>query len=308
MQRYNSFGSSMRKKFGTTVYKVNVDAGFTCPNRDGTLGVTGCIYCNNDSFRPNSCKPSLSISEQVQSGIAHVKKRYKADKFLVYFQAYTNTYAPLAELEKMYHEALTHPDVLGLAIGTRPDAVDEEKITMLQDLASRYFILIEYGLQSIYDRSLEYINRGHNYQAFLDAVEMTKDRNIAIGAHLIVGFPTETREEMLAMAGTISRLPLQFLKVHQLQIVRETPLAEIYRENPFHVFEYQEYLDFIVDFIERTSPEIVFQRLYATAPDAILIAPEWGRNRHQILHDIEKNLELRQTYQGKKFALAGVVS
>lgn len=308
MQRYNSFGPFIRKKFGTTVYKVNVDAGFTCPNRDGTLGVTGCIYCNNDSFRPNSCKPSLSISEQVQSGINHVKKRYKADKFLVYFQAYTNTYAPLAELERMYHEALNHPDVLGLAIGTRPDAVDAEKIAMLQDLASRYFILIEYGLQSIYDRSLQYINRGHNYQAFLDAVEMTKDRNIAIGAHLIVGFPTETREEMLAMADTISRLPVQFLKVHQLQIVRETPLADIYRENPFHVFAYQEYLDFIVDFIELTSPEIVFQRLYATAPDAILIAPEWGRNRHQILHDIEKKLELRQSYQGMKFALAAANS
>lgn len=301
MQRYNSFGPFMKKQFGTRVYKVNVDAGFTCPNRDGTLGVEGCIYCNNDSFRPNSCKPTLSISEQVQSGIGHVNKRYKADKFLVYFQAYTNTYAPVAELEKMYHEALSHPGVLGLAIGTRPDAVDTGKIAMLEELAKKYFILIEYGLQSTYDRSLQYINRGHDYQAFLDAIEMTKDRNIAIGAHLIVGFPTETREEMLAMADTISRLPVQFLKVHQLQIVRETPLAEIYRKNPFHVFEYQEYLDFIADFIERTSPEIVFQRLYATAPDAILIAPEWGRNRHQILHDIEKNLELRQTYQGKKF-------
>jgi radical SAM protein (TIGR01212 family) len=296
----------MRRHFGMTVYKVNVDAGFTCPNRDGTLGVTGCVYCNNDSFRPNSCKPSLSISEQVQSGIGHVKKRYKADKFLVYFQAYTNTYAPLPELEKMYHEALRHPDVLGLAIGTRPDAVDEEKIAMLQDLALRHFILIEYGLQSIYDRSLEYIKRGHNYQTFLDAVELTKDRNIAIGAHLIVGFPTETREEMLVMADTISRLPVQFLKVHQLQIVRETPLAGMYQEKPFHVFEYEEYLDFVVDFIERTSPEIVFQRLYATAPDAILIAPEWGRNRHRILQDIEKKLEARQSYQGKKFALAGI--
>ncbi len=298
----------MKKQFGTRVYKVNVDAGFTCPNRDGTLGVTGCIYCNNDSFRPNSCKPSLSISEQVQSGIGHVKKRYKAGKFLVYFQAYTNTYAPVSELEKMYNEALDHPDVLGLAIGTRPDAVDEEKIAMLQELASRYYILIEYGLQSIYDRSLEYINRGHNYQAFLDALEMTRDRNIAIGAHLIAGFPTESREETLAMADTISRLPVQFLKVHQLQIVRETPLAAMYQEHPFHTFEYREYLDFIVDFIERTSPEIVFQRLYATAPDAILIAPEWGRNRHQILQDIERHLELRQSWQGKKFDLAAVNS
>lgn len=304
MHRYNSFGPYMRNKFGTTVYKVNVDAGFTCPNRDGTLGVTGCIYCNNDSFRPTSCSPVLSISEQVLSGINHVKKRYKADKFLVYFQAYTNTYAPLKELERMYREALDHPDILGLAIGTRPDAVDEEKIAMLEALASRYFILVEYGLQSIYDKSLQYINRGHDYQAFLDAVEMTKGRNISIGAHLIVGFPTETREQMLAMADTISRLPVEFLKVHQLQIVRETPLANMYQADPFHVFDYDEYLDFIVDFIELTSPKIVFQRLYATAPDAILIAPEWGRNRHRILQDIEKRLEARDTYQGRKSALA----
>jgi len=304
MQRYNSFGAYMRKHFGTTVYKVNVDAGFTCPNRDGTLGVTGCIYCNNDSFRPNSCKPSLSITEQVQSGINHVKKRYKAGKFLVYFQAYTNTYAPLAELEKMYDEALNHPDVLGLAIGTRPDCVDEEKIKMLEQLASRYYILVEYGLQSVYDKSLRFINRGHNYQTFIDAIEKTKSRNIYIGAHLIAGFPTETRDEMLAMAETISRLPVQFLKVHQLQVVRCTPLADMYQSEHFHVFEYKEYLDFITDFIERTSPDIVFQRLFATAPDDILIAPLWGRNRHQILSDIEKNLEIRQTSQGSRFASA----
>lgn len=303
MQRYNAFGPYMRKKFALKVYKVNVDAGFTCPNRDGTLGVSGCIYCNNDSFRPTSCKPALSITAQVGNGILHTKKRYKAEKFLVYFQAYTNTYAPIAELEKMYHEALCHPDVIGLAIGTRPDSVDEEKIAMLQELASRYFILIEYGLQSIYDKSLEYINRGHNYQAFLNAIEMTKNRNIAVGAHLIAGFPTETREEMLAMADVISRLPIQFLKVHQLQIVRDTPLAGIYRQSPFHTFEYREYIEFISDFIERTSPEIVFQRLFATAPDDILIAPAWGRNRHQISLDIEKNLDLRDTHQGKKFEL-----
>jgi radical SAM protein (TIGR01212 family) len=301
MQRYNSFGPYMRNKFGLKVYKVNVDAGFTCPNRDGTLGVSGCIYCNNDSFRPSSCKPALSITEQVQNGINHTKKRYKADRFLVYFQAYTNTYAPLPELEKMYREALNHPEVMGLAIGTRPDAVDAEKIAMLEELAARYFILVEYGLQSIYDRSLEFINRGHNYQCFLDAINMTTGGNIQIGAHLIAGFPTETREEMLAMAKEISRLPIQFLKVHQLQVVRDTPLEDIYRERPFHIFGYEEYLNFIVDFIERTSPDIVFQRLFATAPDDILIAPEWGRNRHKILLDIEKMLETRQTYQGKEY-------
>ena len=291
----------MREKFGATVYKVNVDAGFTCPNRDGTLGVSGCIYCNNDSFRPNSCRPTLSITEQVQSGIGHVQKRYKANKFLVYFQAYTNTYAPVSELEKMYHEALRNPDVLGLAIGTRPDAVDEEKIEMLEALASKKFILIEYGLQSIYDKSLQFINRGHDYQAFLSALELTKNRGIFIGAHIIAGFPTETRDESLAMAEEISLLPIQFLKVHQLQVVRDTPLEEMYKKEPFHTFDYHEYLEFMADFIERLSPEIVLQRLFATAPDNILLAPLWGKNRQQILRDIEKRLDQRDTYQGKRY-------
>ena len=306
MQRYNSFGPYMRKHFGTTVYKVNVDAGFTCPNRDGTLGLTGCIYCNNDSFRPTSCKPSLSVAEQVRNGITHTKKRFQAARFLVYFQAYTNTYAPLEELERLYREALAEPDVIGLAIGTRPDTVDVSKIEMLESLASRYFILIEYGIQSVYAKSLEFIQRGHDYGTFLRAIDMTKGRGIHMGAHLIAGFPTETREETLSMAEKMSHLPIEFLKLHQLQIVRDTPLAQMYREHPFHAFGYQEYLDFVADFIERTSPHIVFQRLFATAPDEILIAPAWRRNRHQILSDIEKNLKARDSIQGRKFKLQSV--
>jgi len=301
MHRYNSFGSYMRKTFGTTVYKVNVDAGFTCPNRDGTLGFSGCIYCNNDSFRPTSCKPSLTVSEQVRNGIAHTARRFGAAKFLVYFQAYTNTYAPVAVLEKLYGEALAQPDIIGLAIGTRPDAVDLSKIELLESLASKYFILVEYGLQSMYDKSLEFIQRGHDYSTFLRAVDMTKGRGIHIGAHLIAGFPTETRKETLAMAGEMSHLPIDFLKLHQLQIIKDTPLAQIYRESPFPVFGYEEYLDFVVDFIEQTSPHIVFQRLFATAPDDILIAPEWGKNRHRMLNDIEKRLNERNATQGRAF-------
>lgn len=301
MHRYNSFGSYMRKTFGTTVYKVNVDAGFTCPNRDGTLGFSGCIYCNNDSFRPTSCTPSLTVSEQVSNGIAHTARRFRAAKFLVYFQAYTNTYAPVAVLEKLYGEALAQPDVIGLAIGTRPDAIDLPKIELLESLASKYFILIEYGLQSMYDKSLEFIQRGHDYTTFLRAVDMTKGRGIHIGAHLIAGFPTETRKETLATAGEMSHLPIDFLKLHQLQIIKDTPLAQIYRESPFPVFGYEEYLDFVVDFIEQTSPHIVFQRLFATAPDDILIAPEWGKNRHRMLNDIEKRLNERNATQGRTF-------
>ncbi len=298
-QRYNSFGSYIREKFGIRVYKVNVDAGFTCPNRDGTIGTTGCIYCNNDSFRPNSCKPTLSISEQITNGIAYTRKRYQAEKFLVYFQPYTNTYAPVEELEHLYKKALADPSVIGLAIGTRPDTVDNEKIQLLEELAKKYFILIEYGLQSIYDRTLEFINRGHDYNTFLKALEMTKGRGIYTGAHIIIGFPTESKEEMLFMADEISHMPVDFLKIHQLQVIKDTPLEIIYRERPFHVFEYDEYLDFVSEFIGGLSPKIVLQRLFAIAPDNILIAPRWEKSRQEILRDMEKRLESRDIYQGK---------
>ena len=306
MVRYNAFGAHMRNKFGTKVYKVNVDAGFTCPNRDGTLGLSGCIYCNNDSFRPGSCSPALSVREQVENGISYIKRRYKAERFLAYFQPFTNTYGPVEELERLYEEALAAPSVIGLAIGTRPDAVDETKLRLLEALASRNFILVEYGLQSIYDKSLNFINRGHDYDTFLNALRLTAGRGIHIGAHIIVGFPTETREEMLAMAEEVSLLPVEFLKVHQLQVVRDTPLERMFGAHPFHTFEYEEYLDFIVDFIERLSPEIVMQRLFATAPDSILVAPQWGKNRHEILRDIEKSLAQRDTYQGRRYRIQAV--
>ncbi|MDI6800959.1 MAG: TIGR01212 family radical SAM protein [Thermodesulfovibrionales bacterium] len=300
MRRYNAFGAYLRERFGAIVYKVNVDAGFTCPNRDGTLGVTGCIYCNNDSFRPSGCKTNLPISEQIKNGIAYLSGRYRAGKFLVYFQPYTNTYASVEELEKLYREALSKSAVIGLAIGTRPDCVDEEKIELLQTLAKKHFILIEYGMQSIYDKSLKYILRGHDYKTFLDALNMTKDRGIHIGAHIIAGFPTETRQEMLAMADEISALPLEFLKIHQLQIIKDTILAEQYANKPFHTFQHDEYLDFLVDFVERLSPDIVLQRMFATAPDEILIAPKWGKTRQEIIRNIEERFIERDAFQGSK--------
>jgi radical SAM protein (TIGR01212 family) len=300
LRRYNSFGSYIKKHFGTTVYKVNVDAGFTCPNRDGTISTSGCIFCNNDSFRPNSCTPNLSLIEQIRNGITYIKKRYKAEKFLVYFQPYTNTYAPVDELERLYRVALSEPSVIGLAIGTRPDTVDEDKIALLETLSEKYFIIIEYGMQSMYDRTLEFINRGHDYNTFLKTLNLTKNRGIFVGAHLIVGFPTETREEMLSMADEVSHIPIDFLKIHQLQVIKDTPLETIYTENPFYVFGYGEYLEFVTEFIERLSPRIVLQRLFATAPDDILIAPRWGKSRQEILRDIEKRLEFKDTYQGKK--------
>jgi radical SAM protein (TIGR01212 family) len=299
LRRYNSFGSYIKKQFGTTVYKVNVDAGFTCPNRDGTIGTSGCIYCNNDSFRPNSCTPTLTLQEQIHKGIGYIRRRYHADKFLVYFQPFTNTYAPVDELEYLYRQALSEPSVVGLAIGTRPDAVDKEKIELLSSLAKRYYIIVEYGMQSMYDRTLQFIDRGHDYNTFLEALEITRNKGIFIGAHIIVGFPTETTEEMFSMADEVSCLPIDLLKIHQLQVIKNTPLEILHREKPFHTFGYQEYLEFIVKFIERLSPQIVLQRLFATAPDNILIAPRWNKSRQEILRDIEKLLETKDTYQGK---------
>lgn len=298
--RFNAFGPYLKKKFGTIVYKVNVDAGFTCPNRDGTLGVTGCIYCNNDSFRPSACKDEIPIREQIRNGVKYLSMRYNAKKFLVYFQPYTNTYAPVTELEEMFREALSVPSVIGLAIGTRPDCVDEEKIELLRELAKDHFILIEYGLQSIHDKSLQYILRGHDYRTFLDAVNMTKQKGIHIGAHIIVGLPTETRGEMLTMADELSHLSIGFLKIHQLQIVKGTPLGAQYLEKPFPTFGYDEYLDFLVDFIERLSPEIALQRMFALSPDEILIAPQWGKTRQEILRDINERFVQRDAVQGSK--------
>jgi radical SAM protein (TIGR01212 family) len=299
--RHNSFGRYVKEKFGAAVHKVNIDAGFTCPNRDGTLGVSGCIYCNNDSFRPNSCKPALSVTEQVQNGIAWLKKRYGAEKFLAYFQPYTNTYAPADELLTLYEEALAEPSVVGLAIGTRPDCIDGEKLDMLAEIARSRFVLVEYGVQSIYSKTLEFIKRGHDYAAFLKAVDMTNERGLHSGAHIIVGFPTETREEMLAMATELSGSGIEFLKVHQLQVIKDTPLAEMFSSEPFHIFDYSEYVDFVADFLERLSPDIVIQRLFATAPDEILIAPRWDRTKHELLRDIERRLAERDSFQGRLY-------
>ena len=301
MPRYNSFGSYVKRTFGTSVHKVNIDAGFTCPNRDGTVGVGGCIYCNNQSFKPDACRSTLSVREQVQNGKAYVQKRYGAKKFLAYFQPYTNTHAPVDRLESLYLEALEEPAVMGLAIGTRPDCVDEEKLDMLARLGEDHFILVEYGLQSIYEKTLRLINRGHDFASFLRAVELTKQRGIHTGAHIIVGFHSETEDEMLEMAREVSDTGIEFLKIHQLQVIKDTQLAAIYEEEQFKVFGYEEYIDFILRFIERLSPDLVLQRLFATAPDEMLIAPRWNRTRNEILRDIEKHFVKRDSYQGKLY-------
>jgi len=298
-RHYNAFGQYMKDLYHAPVYKVNVDAGFTCPNRDGSVSTGGCIYCNNDSFRPSACTSSSSLREQIEKGIPYLRSRYGAEKFIVYFQPYTNTYASVEILEKLYCEALDNPGVVGLAIGTRPDCVDEEKIALLASLAREHFVLVEYGLQSIYDRTLAFINRGHDYACFKNALAMTIGKGIHAGAHLILGFPTETREEMLGMADELSLLPIEFLKIHQLQVVAGTALADLYAAKPFPTFGYEEYIAMLADFLERLSPDIVIQRLFAAAPDDILIAPVWNKTRSELLNDLAAYMAKRGSFQGK---------
>lgn len=299
--RYNAFGPHIRNRFSTNVYKVNIDAGFTCPNRDGTLSTGGCTYCNNESFKPEHCRPALSVTEQIRNGITYLSRRYDAHRYLAYFQAYTNTYASVDRLRALYQEALhADPRIIGLAIGTRPDCMDDAKLDLFEELSHDHFVLIEYGLQSVYDRTLRFINRGHDYRTFRRMVERTHARGIETGAHMIIGFPTESRDDVLEEAHEISTAPIGYLKIHQLQIIRHTPLAALYEQEPFAMYSYDEYLDLLVDFVERLRPDIVLQRLFATAPDEILVAPKWGRSRQQILRDIEQRFEERDARQGSR--------
>ena len=303
--RYNAYGRFLREKFGCRVYKVSVDGGFSCPNRDGTISLGGCIYCNNDSFRPMNADKLKPIGEQIRQGIDYARKRFGAEKFIAYFQPYTNTHAPLETLIPLYETALDHPDVVGLSLGTRPDCVDEEKLAWLEELAHTHFVTLEYGLQSIYDSTLARINRGHNFQCWLDAMSRTRNRGIWLCTHLILGFPWETREEMLHTAEVISDKGLNFLKLHHLHVVRDTQLERQYREKPFPLLGLEEYADLVVDFLERLNPNICMERLFGAAPKSQLIGPDWGKSNLEIRRFIEQRLEARSTYQGAGYPPSG---
>lgn len=292
-QPYKSYGRFLRDKFGCRVYKISVDAGFLCPNRDGTISTGGCSYCNNDSFRAKSANPLKSVSEQIQEGMEYLRKRYGAEKFIAYFQPSTNTYAPLETLIPLYEAAISHSDVIGLSIGTRPDCIDEGKIAWLEWLAKKYFVTIEYGLQSVYDETLRRINRGHNFQCWQHAMAMTRNRGIWLGTHLILGFPWETRAEALEEAAILSKEGVNFLKLHQLHIVKNSVLAKEYLENPFPLPGLEEYADLVAAFIQRLNPQVYLERLFATAPADQLIAPIWGKSKSEIQYFIERKISAR---------------
>ena len=300
-ERFRSYNRWLQEIFGERVYKVIVDAGFTCPNRDGTVAVGGCAYCNNNSFRPPSAIKTDPIRDQVREGIEYIRKRFDAHKFIIYFQPFSNTYAETEYLRQLYHDALDHPEVVGLAIGTRPDCVDEEKIRMIDEIAQRIYVSLEFGVESIYDDTLRRVNRGHDYAAFLRAMQMTRGRSIHTGAHLILGFPWETRQQWLAMADEISRVGVEALKIHHLHIVRGTALAAEYARRPFPVLGYEEYLDLLCDFIERLDPKIVIERMFGEAPLDLLVAPNWHRTKNDLVLDIKRKFEARDIRQGRKF-------
>ncbi len=300
---YNDYGSYIRRMFGGRVQKLSVNAGFTCPNRDGSKGRGGCTYCNNKTFRPDYCQPEKPVTVQLDEGVAVFEKKYPDMKYLAYFQSYTNTYAPVEVLQNVYEEALSHPKVVGLVIGTRPDCVDDEILDYIADLAGKSYVAIEYGIESTLDRTLDKIKRYHDFETSVKAVQETHRRGIHAGGHLMLGLPGETREEMLEHAGRLSRLPLDSVKLHQLQIVKHTVMASQYRRTPdmFRFFELDEYIDFIVDFLERLSPSIVVERFTSQSPFRLLIAPRWGVKNFEVVEMVVKKLHERHTYQGRLY-------
>ncbi|MDR1331542.1 MAG: TIGR01212 family radical SAM protein [Tannerella sp.] len=297
---YRDFSDFLRATFPFRVQKISVDAGFTCPNRDGSLSYGGCTYCNNRTFNPARSDASAGIATQLQEGIRFFAYKYPDMKYLAYFQSYTNTYADLPTLRRKYEEALAFPGVAGLIIATRPDCMTAELLDYLSDVARRTFVLVEYGVESTSDATLQRINRGHDYRTSARTVHATRARNIHTGAHLILGLPGESREQMLHHADVISELPLTSLKLHQLQLVRHTAMGNEYLAHPgrFHLFTPDEYAELAVDFVERLNPSIAIERFVSQSPRELLIAPDWGLKNHAFRALVDKRFAERNTRQG----------
>ncbi|MBN2637796.1 MAG: TIGR01212 family radical SAM protein [Bacteroidales bacterium] len=302
-KRFNSYSDYFKRTFGQRVQKITIDAGFTCPNRDGTLARGGCTYCNNDAFNPSYCNPEKTVTQQVSEGIEFHKVRYRrAGQYLVYFQPYSNTYASLDKLKKLYEEALAQEGVIGLVIGTRPDCVDDEKLDYLKELSNEYHIVVEYGVESIYDITLDRINRKHSFAQSREAIEKTAKRGIITGGHFIFGLPGESREMMMSSVKEVSQLPLHSIKFHQLQIVTGTHMAKDYQKHPedYDLFSFEDYVDFIIRYTEQLNPEFIIERFAGEVPPRYLAGPGWGLIRNdQINIAIEKEMEKRNTWQGK---------
>lgn len=298
--RYNNYNETLRRMFGCRVQKISINAGFTCPNRDGTKGRGGCTFCNNQTFFPEYCSPQKSAVQQMEEGM-HFFRRYEGQKYLAYFQAYTNTYAPLERLRGLYEPVLEMEDVVGIVVGTRPDCVDGPLLDYFAELSERCYVMVEYGVESTDDRTLRRINRGHSFAESVWAIEETARRGISVGAHLILGLPGESQVQMFLRAETMSSLPLDMVKLHQLQIVRGTAMAREYEAHPerFHLFTAEEYIGLCVDFIAHLDCHIGIGRFVSQSPKGMLVAPDWGLKNYEFVAMLEKALARRDVRQGK---------
>ena len=300
-KRYYDFKSFLINRFGCKVYKLQIDAGFTCPNRDGTRGKGGCIYCNNrfSKLRQQGALPS--VSEQICNGKNLYARMRGAKQFIAYFQTATNTYAPYEKLKAFYDEALAQDDIIGIAVGTRPDCVPDDVIDLFEEYARNYHVWLEYGLQSIHDRTLNFINRGHDAKTFIDAINRTAGKNINICVHIIVGLPGETHDDILETARVIASLPINGIKIHLLLALEGTVLGNFYKDGKIKMITKEEYINTVCDILEVLPPEMVVQRLTADGYRDIYLAPEWGKNKMDILNSIDKELKKRDSWQGIKF-------
>ncbi len=300
--RYYKFSTYLKDRFGTRVHKVSVDANFSCPNRDGKISTKGCIYCNNEAFSFHArMGKSLSLEEQIKAGIEAAKKRFKAKKFIVYFQAYTNTYAGIDVLKKKYDVIKKFKDVVGLSIATRPDCVDEKILDLIESYKVNYEVWLEYGLQSIHNKTLKFINRGHTFEDFLKAVEITRKHKLKICAHVIIGLPYETKDMILKTAKAMAHLKLEGIKIHPLHIIKGTALEELFKQGKYAPLEFNNYLDLLVDFLTYLWPKTVIQRVSAYCPPQLLVAPLWILERNKVEGELEKRLIEKNYFQGKLY-------
>ena len=298
-KHYNDFGSWIREQLGTKVQKISIDAGFSCPNRDGFKGTGGCVFCDNKTFSPSYCEGTKNVKQQMIEGINFFKRKYNDIRYLAYFQSYTNTYAPVEKLKRLYEEALGVDDVAGIVIGTRPDCVSDEVLDYLEHLNRQTFMIVEYGIESVNNHTLENIRRGHTFECSQDAIARTNERGITVGGHLILGLPGEMREDNIKAAVEISKTRIDILKLHQLQIVKNTFLANEYLEKQFHVYDVDEYIELVASFIQHTRKDIVFDRFASQSPADMIIAPKWGIKSHEFTDKLDNYLRKNEIYQGQ---------
>jgi len=300
--RYRSVGFHLRRRFGGRVRRVSLDAGFTCPNVDGTVAVGGCVFCDNASYSPSRRVPRTTIAGQLETGIAKLRRRYPAcDRFIAYFQPATNTYGPAEELRRIYAEAVSHPKVVAMAIGTRPDCVADDVLDVLQEFAGRTSLSVEFGLQTIHDRSLAWMNRGHTYDAFRDAVARARGRGFEITAHVILGLPGETWDDMMATALAIAESAVDGVKIHNLYAVKGTPLADQVAEGRVELMERDAYVHTLIDFLERIPPSMIVERVGGHAPPEYLVGPAWCLDANRLREEIQRAFLERNTWQGRRF-------